>query len=203
MKIVVLIVRLLLGLFFFVFGLNAFLQFLKGPIPGGLAGQFVQALFQSHYVLAVGAVQVVGGALLLINRYVPFALTILGPVLVNILLYYLLLNHEGIGGALVATGILACVVLPLSPVLFRDLYRKDVVCVVTAKCKCDSGIARPDGITPCSLRQNVKECIALRARNSGATFLPLRTHQCVRCTHRGGGHHRMNSVRPCRGSTRK
>jgi hypothetical protein len=53
MKIVVLIVRLLLGLVFFVFGLNAFLQFLKGPIPGGLAGQFLQALFQSHYVLAI------------------------------------------------------------------------------------------------------------------------------------------------------
>ena len=41
MKIVVLIVRLLLGLVFFVFGLNAFLQFFKGPIPGGLAGQFL------------------------------------------------------------------------------------------------------------------------------------------------------------------
>jgi len=53
MKIVVLIVRLLLGLVFFVFGLNAFLQFLKGPIPGGLAGQFLQALFQSHYGLAI------------------------------------------------------------------------------------------------------------------------------------------------------
>jgi putative oxidoreductase len=45
MRIVVLIVRLLLGLLFFVFGLNALLQFLKGPIPGGLAGQFLQALF--------------------------------------------------------------------------------------------------------------------------------------------------------------
>src|SRR5208282_5754758 len=100
MKIVVLIVRLLLGLVFFVFGLNAFLQFLKGPLPGGLAGQFVQALFQSHYVLVVGAVQVIGGALLLINRYVPLALTILGPVIVNILLFHLLLHHEGLGGAL-------------------------------------------------------------------------------------------------------
>src|ERR1700688_3952712 len=94
MKIVVLIVRLLLGLAFFVFGLNAFLQFLKGPIPGGLAGQFLQALFQSYYGLAIGAVQAVGGVLLLINRYVPLALTILGPVIVDILLYHLLLNHE-------------------------------------------------------------------------------------------------------------
>ena len=103
MKIVVLIVRLLLGLMFLIFGLNAFLQFLKGPIPGGLAGQFLQSLFQSHYVLVIGAVQAVGGALLLINRYVPLALTILGPVIVNILLFHLLLNHEGLGGALVVT----------------------------------------------------------------------------------------------------
>jgi putative oxidoreductase len=101
MKIVVLIVRLLLGLVFLVFGLNFFLQFLKGPLPGGLAGQFARALFQSHYVLAVGAVQAVVGALLLINRYVPLALTILGPVIVNILLYHLLLDQEGIGGALI------------------------------------------------------------------------------------------------------
>jgi len=62
MKIVVLIVRLLLVLFL-VFGLNAFLEFLKGPIPGGLAGQFLQALFQSRYGLAIGAGQAVGGAL--------------------------------------------------------------------------------------------------------------------------------------------
>src|ERR1700722_19163655 len=101
MKIVVLIARLLLGLVFFVFGVNAFLQFLKSPIPRGLAGQFLQALFQSHYGLAIGAVQAVGGALLLINRYVPLALTILGPVIVNILLYHLRLTHEGIGDALI------------------------------------------------------------------------------------------------------
>jgi putative oxidoreductase len=82
MKIVVLIVRLLLGLVFFVFGLNAFLQFLKGAIPGGLAGQFSSgsipvALWVGDRRSAGG-----GGALLLINRYVPLALTILGPVIV-------------------------------------------------------------------------------------------------------------------------
>jgi hypothetical protein len=52
-------------------------------------------------VLAIDAVQAVGGALLRINRYVSPALTILGPVIVNLLLYHLLLNHEGIGGALI------------------------------------------------------------------------------------------------------
>jgi len=101
MKIVTLIARLLLGLVFFVFGLNAFLHFIPAVLPSGLAGQFVNVLIQSHYVLFVGAVQVTGGALLLVNRYVPLALTLLGPVIVNILLYHLLLSHEGVGIAIV------------------------------------------------------------------------------------------------------
>ena len=101
MKIVTLIARLLLGLVFFVFGLNAFLHFIPAVLPSGLAGQFVNVLIQSHYVLFVGAFQVAGGALLLVNRYVPLALTLLGPVIVNILLYHLLLSHEGVGIAIV------------------------------------------------------------------------------------------------------
>jgi putative oxidoreductase len=96
------VVRSLMGLMFLVFGLNGFQQFRNSPIAGRLVGQFLQAPFQSHhFVLAIGAVQAVGGALLLINRYVPLALTILGPLIVNILLYHLLLNHEGIGDALI------------------------------------------------------------------------------------------------------
>ena len=101
MKIVTLIARLLLGLVFFVFGLNAFLHFLPAVLPSGLAGQFVNVLIQSHYVLFVGAFQVAGGALLLVNRYVPLALTLIGPVIVNILLYHLLLSHAGAGIAIV------------------------------------------------------------------------------------------------------
>jgi putative oxidoreductase len=101
MKIAVLIARILLGLVFLVFGLNGFLMFIPtGPLPTGLAGQFVTALLQSHYVLAVSALQIAGGALLLVNRYVPLGLTILGPIIVNILLYHLLLYHMGVGIAI-------------------------------------------------------------------------------------------------------
>jgi putative oxidoreductase len=104
MRIVALIARLLLGLIFFVFGLNGFLQFMNmGPMPSGLAGQFIGALFQSHYLWVVAGLQVVGGALLLINRYVPLALVLLGPVIVNILLYHLLLNPAGMIMAVVVT----------------------------------------------------------------------------------------------------
>jgi len=103
MKIATLIARILLGLMFFVFGLNAFLHFLPAVLPSGLAGQFLNVLFQSYYVLFIGAVQVAGGALLLVNRYVPLALTLTGPVIVNILLYHLLLSHAGAPLAIVAT----------------------------------------------------------------------------------------------------
>ena len=104
MRIVVLVARILLGLIFFVFGLNGFLQFIPmGPMPTGLAGQFIGALAQSHYFWVVAALQVIGGALLLINRYVPLGLVLLGPVIVNILLYHLFLNPTGILMPIVVT----------------------------------------------------------------------------------------------------
>jgi uncharacterized membrane protein YphA (DoxX/SURF4 family) len=102
MKIVALIARLLLGLIFVVFGLNGFLHFIDmGPLPSGLAGQFIGALAQSHYFWVVAGLQVAGGALLLVNRFVPLGLVLLGPVIVNIILYHLLLNPNGVGLAIV------------------------------------------------------------------------------------------------------
>src|SRR5438105_13624608 len=102
MKIVTLIARLLLGLIFVVFGLNGFLNFLSmGPMPSGLAGQFVGALVLSHYFWVVGALQVAGGALLLVNRFVPLALVLLGPVFGNIILYQWFLNLTRIPFAIV------------------------------------------------------------------------------------------------------
>ncbi len=104
MKIVTLIARILLGLIFVVFGLNGFLNFLSmGPMPTGLAGQFIGALFLSHYFWVVAALQIVGGVLLLVNRFVPLALVLLGPVIVNILLYHLFLNLTGIALAIIVT----------------------------------------------------------------------------------------------------
>jgi putative oxidoreductase len=103
MKIVVLIARLLLGLVFVVFGLNGFLNFIKGPMPTGLAGQFVGALVLSHYFWVIAAVQIAGGVLLLVNRYVPLGLVLLGPVIVNIICYHVFLNPIGAVPAAVVT----------------------------------------------------------------------------------------------------
>ena len=104
MKIVTLIAHILLGLISVVFGLNGFLNFLSmGPMPTGLAGQFMVALFVSHYYWVIAALQVVGGVLLLVNRYVPLALVLVGPVIVNILCYHVFLNHAGAPPAIVVT----------------------------------------------------------------------------------------------------
>lgn len=103
MKIAALIARILLGLLFLVFGLNGFLHFIPLPPPSGLAGQYMGALFVSHYLAVVFAVQVIGGALLLANRFVPLALILLGPILVNILLFHSLMAPEGLPLALFAT----------------------------------------------------------------------------------------------------
>ena len=104
MKIVTVIARILLGLTFVVFGLNGLLNFLDtGPLPAGLAGQFIVALAASHYFWVVAAVQIAGGALLLMNRYVPLALVLLGPVIVNIISFHAFLSPSGAVPAVVVT----------------------------------------------------------------------------------------------------
>lgn len=103
MKIAGIIARILLGLLFVIFGLNGFLHFIPMKPPVGLAGQYIGALFVSHYLVAVFAVQMIGGVLLLANRFVPLALILLGPVLVNILLFHSLMAPEGLPLALFAT----------------------------------------------------------------------------------------------------
>ena len=102
MKIAALIARYLLGLMFLVFGLNGFLHFLPQPPATGLALQYFTVLSVSHIMAAVFLIQLIGGALLLANRFVPMALVLLGPVIVNILLYHLLIAPAGIPPGLVA-----------------------------------------------------------------------------------------------------
>lgn len=110
MKIAALIARVLLGIVFLVFGSNLFLHFLKMPPPQGQAGAFFGALFSSGYIYAIAALQVVGGLLLLIGRFVPLGLTLLGPVIVNILLFHVCLAPEGLPLAAVV-ALLTLVVL--------------------------------------------------------------------------------------------
>ncbi|MEY2502147.1 MAG: putative oxidoreductase [Verrucomicrobiota bacterium] len=103
MKIISVIARFLLGFIFLVFGLNGFLHFIQAAMPTGLAGQFVGALAASNYLVVVFLFQLIAAILLLANRYVPLALTLLAPIIVNILLFHVLMARAGLGLAAVVT----------------------------------------------------------------------------------------------------
>jgi putative oxidoreductase len=104
MKIATIIVRLLLGLIFVVFGSNAFLHFLRmPPPPQNLAGDFVRVFFASGYFYVIGAMQLIGGLLLLIGRFVPLGLTILAAIIFNIWAFHILMAPEGFPPALIVT----------------------------------------------------------------------------------------------------
>lgn len=89
MKIVILVARLLLGLTFVFFGLNGLLHFLpQPPMADGPAKQFLTALATTPYMNFVAAIQIISGVLFLVDRFVPLALTLIAPVIVNILLFH-------------------------------------------------------------------------------------------------------------------
>jgi putative oxidoreductase len=102
MKIAVLIARILLGLIFLVFGLNGFLNFLHAPMPPGPAGQFMTLLGPTIHMQFVFLVQIFGGLLLLSGQFIPLALLLLGPVIVNILLFHIALQPSGLPPGLFA-----------------------------------------------------------------------------------------------------
>lgn len=84
--------RVVLGLIFAVFGLNGFLHFLPQPPMTGAPAAFMGALAGSGYLLVMlKATEVVGGLLLLSGLFVPLALTLLAPVIVNIVAFHLFL----------------------------------------------------------------------------------------------------------------
>ena len=107
MKYVIVIVRVLLGLAFVVFGSNAFFKFM-GPPPQmqGQAGAFISALMSSGYMYVVAVLQVLGGLCLLLGaRFVPLGLTLLGPIIVNIVLFHLFLEPQGLPIGLVTAAL--------------------------------------------------------------------------------------------------
>src|SRR5437870_11935479 len=105
MKTITTIAGSLLGLVFVVFGSNAFLHFIPMPPPEGLAGDFMKAMVTSHYFYVVAVLQIAGGALCLLGRFVPLGLTLLGPVVVNIVLFHIFLDPSGLALAVVVSGL--------------------------------------------------------------------------------------------------
>ena len=122
MKIASTIARYLAGVIFLVMGLNGFLNFIHFPPPAGIAGQFMGALFVSHYLWVIFAFQVIAGALLLVNRFVPLAVAILAPVLVNILTFHMLMAPSGLPMALVVAVLWVLIFIEVRPA-FSGLFQ--------------------------------------------------------------------------------
>ena len=124
MKITAMIARFLLGLIFLIFGLNGFFHFLSMPAPTGVAGQFIGALFVSHFLIVIFVIQLIGAVLLLVNRYVPLALTLLAPIIVNILLFPLLMAPSGLPLAIIVTVLWVLVFLSVRSAFSGLLQRR-------------------------------------------------------------------------------
>ncbi len=106
MKYATIIARFLLGLMFVVFGANIFLHFIPmPPQKPSLATDFSKALMESHYMYVVGALQFFGGLFILIGRYVALGLTLLGPVIVNILCFHIFLEPTGLPMAIIVSAL--------------------------------------------------------------------------------------------------
>jgi uncharacterized membrane protein YphA (DoxX/SURF4 family) len=117
MKIAVIIARILLGLPFVVFGLNGFLEFL--PEAGEFSARtkaFLDGMGATGYMLPLLHItEVVCGALLVAGLFVPLALTVLAPVLINVLLFHLKLETKGIEIAIVLCVLEALLVFAHAP----------------------------------------------------------------------------------------
>lgn len=97
--------RIVLGLVFFVFGLNGFLHFIPQPAMGPAPGAFMGALHASGYLLTLlKATEVAAGILLLSGLFVPLALTLLAPIIVNIIAFHLFLAPGNFGLLAVILG---------------------------------------------------------------------------------------------------
>ena len=122
MRTVSTIARYLAGVIFLVFGLNGFLHFIPMTPPGGIAGQYMGALYASHYLWVIFAVQVIAGVLLLVNRYVALAVAVLAPVIVNILCFHVLMAPSGLPLALFVAVLWVLIFVDVRPA-FAALFQ--------------------------------------------------------------------------------
>jgi uncharacterized membrane protein YphA (DoxX/SURF4 family) len=116
------LMRILLGAILVIFGLNKFIHFIPAPELPENAADFIDSLASTGYVLqVVGVIEILIGLLLLFNKWVAFALVVLVPISVNILLFHLFLDIPGISGALLVTVLNGILMYKLWP-KYRPLF---------------------------------------------------------------------------------
>jgi putative oxidoreductase len=101
MKIAVLVARILFGLMFFVFGLNKIVTFLPMPMPTGEAGALMLIWYTHKWLMFYGFIEAASGLMLLVGRFVPLGLTLLAGVGLNILLFHITFEPQGLAIPLV------------------------------------------------------------------------------------------------------
>lgn len=121
MKIVTIIARVLLGLPFLIFGLNAIHPFLPMPPQSGDSGTMGTIMMQHHWFTFLGVLYVIAAILLLVGRYVPVGLVILGPILVVILLFHVTLSPDGLLIPLILTAFEVFLIYRHWPA-FREIF---------------------------------------------------------------------------------
>jgi len=101
MKIAALICRILLGLVFLILGFNKLYMFIPATMPPGDAGTWSLLMVQHHWMTVVGTFECVGGLFLLAGRFVPLGLSLLAPIIVNILVFGFFFVHAAVGSGIV------------------------------------------------------------------------------------------------------
>jgi uncharacterized membrane protein YphA (DoxX/SURF4 family) len=117
MKIVAILCRVLLGLMFVFFGANILHPFLHMPMPpaNSLPAKFMGIMVPTGWMHIVGFFQVLGGLLVLLGGTTPLGLCILGPIIVNILIFHMHLE----GGQGIAMGAIAALLEVILLVAYR------------------------------------------------------------------------------------
>ena len=91
------IARFLLGFVFLVFGANYFLHFIpSGPPPERALGFFMGLVGSGYFLPLLKVTEIVAALLLLSNRFVPLALTVLAPIVVNVVAFHAFLEPAGL-----------------------------------------------------------------------------------------------------------
>lgn len=100
------IVRILLGIILILFGANKLYAFIPLPEPSPEAAEFISSLAATGYVLTIIAIfEIFIGLLLLFKKWVPFALVLLVPLSLNILLFHLFLDVPSVGTAILVAAL--------------------------------------------------------------------------------------------------
>jgi len=97
MRLAVRTARSLLGLIFLVYGVNYFVPLLSLPATSPEGQELLDAFAASGFFLPLLRItQIVAGAALLASRFVPLALVVIAPIVVNIVLYDIFLDPAGL-----------------------------------------------------------------------------------------------------------